>query len=137
MVQSIQLPRQRCSAESSECSNIFLAYLPEFIERPALPELHRLAPISQKLLVHMNFVKAHLPQRNLLLMQCGPNISIERKQHRGMLLHRPVSLSNREISPHRICAARRRPHAAPWRHHRLFQPASFRSAVLPIFRRER
>jgi hypothetical protein len=107
MVQIIPLLRQRRSAESSECSNIFLADLPEFIERPALRELHRPAPISQKLLVHMSFVKAHLRQCNLLLMQRGPNMSIERKQPCGMLLHRSrfAIQSRDQPSPNLRCQA--------------------------------
>ena len=49
---------------SGECSNTFFMDLPEFTECPALPELHSLESISQKLSLHTDFVEANPRRRN-------------------------------------------------------------------------
>jgi hypothetical protein len=59
-------PHQRGSEGSGECSNTFFMDPPEFTECPGLPELHSLEPISQKLSLHMDFVKANPRRRNFV-----------------------------------------------------------------------
>ena len=61
------------SQRSGEGGDTFLPDPPEFIECPALAKLRGLEPVSEKLLVHVGFVEAHLRRRNSFVMQQSVN----------------------------------------------------------------
>jgi hypothetical protein len=82
------LAPEKRSTGSGEYGITFLADSREFIECPALPELHSLDPISQELLVHLDFV---LRRRNLFLIQkCGNGLSGTRHITRNVDSHTVV-----------------------------------------------